>query len=136
MSIGHVSEPFSLPLPPCMSKSHRFQTLTPHDTTVPNIALASLKMPSHVLAFNRALLLTHELMAQRVKIRVAIEVNVNYNGIRQYRRLRASNVLLSAPNAKQAELFINAVLEFAASLDGKWLTDPPKPSEPTPNAGK
>ena len=125
--------------PPPLSfrpKLSRFQLSTPHDTSVPNIVFANDNLPPETTAFNRSLLVLHEFLAQRVKIRVGIEAYISFAGKRAYKRLRGNCVLLSAPNARQAELFINAVLEFAASLDGKWLTDPPKPSEPTQNASK
>lgn len=68
----------------------------------------------------------HASLGQRVKVRIDAEVWINWHGKRTYKRLRGLSLLVSAPNPEQAELFIQAMHDFAATLNGKWLA--PKPT--------
>jgi hypothetical protein len=68
-----------------------------------------------------------ESLAQRVNMRLDLEIGLTWSSKRNYRRLLGTSVQVSAPNAEQAELFIAALHEFCKSLDGKWLA--PKPLE-------
>lgn len=62
-------------------------------------------------------------------MRVDVEVSAITCGGRGYKRLRCASVLCSAPNAEQAELFIQAIHDFAASLNGKWLAPKPETTQ-------
>ena len=88
----------------------------------------------HSKAINRGFLLMPQSQSRRVKIRVSPDVWLRFNGKSwNYKRLRESYVTLSCPNAEQAELAVNAILAFAASLDGKWLAPAPEDqAAPTP----
>jgi hypothetical protein len=96
-----------------------------HDLTTSNVVQPALVPPASK-AVNRAILSVHESMRQRVKLRVGVEAWTSWSGQRAYKRLRGQHVLVSCPNAEQAELFIQAVHEFAMSLNGKWLASKPE----------
>lgn len=84
-------------------------------------------------AFNLGTLLVRESLGQRTLIRLGTECFTTRKGKRTYARLRGTNVTLSCPSSQQAELAIEAILEFAMSLDGKWLAPAPQ-SSPEPSA--
>ena len=85
-------------------------------------------------AFNQSLLLMPQNLARRVKLRFSPEVWIRFGRKSWYfKRLRSNSVILSCPNAEPAELAVNAILAFAASLDGKWLAPAPETAAaPTP----
>ncbi len=100
------------------------QPLLIEDLSVPSI-VRKLESPRESFAVNRGLLSVSESLKQRVKLRLDFETNVSWHGQRSYKRLRHVSVLVSAPSPEQAELFIQAIHDFAATLNGKWLA--PKP---------
>src|SRR5258707_12833077 len=111
----------------------RFNSHTPrkslviHDLTFPNV-IRNPDPPKQAQAENFGMMAVHEALARRINMRLDVEVSAIRGNARGYKRLRCASVLISAPNAEQAELFIQAIHDFAASLNGKWLA--PKPPEP------
>jgi hypothetical protein len=85
-------------------------------------------MPRTSRALNHGWLLVSESLAERIKLRFDVEVCGKWRGTKVYKRLRSNSLLVSAPNAEQAELFIQAMHDFAASLNGKWLAPKPEPT--------
>lgn len=77
----------------------------------------------------------NESLARRINARMDFEISASYRGVKGYKRLRSASVLLSAPNAEQMMLFIEAIHEFAASLNGKWLAAKPVEASAQPAAG-
>lgn len=69
-------------------------------------------------------------LGQRTNLRVNFEVATRSKGTTVYRRLRQRAAFISCPNPDQAELVVDAIMAFALSLDGKWLT--PSNNESTP----
>lgn len=98
-----------------------------YNLEAPNLIRPPQSRPALSLAQNAGMMAVRESMGQRVNMRCDFEISVNWGGIRSYRRLRACSIQVSSPNAAQAELFISALHDFCASLDGKWLA--PKPLE-------
>jgi hypothetical protein len=96
-----------------------------HDLSVPNVVQVP-ETPDDSRAINRGMLSVPQTLARRTKVRIDAELWVKWHGRRTYKRLRGSSVLLNAPNAEQAELFIQAIHDFAASLNGKWLAAKPE----------
>jgi hypothetical protein len=84
-----------------------------------------LPPPQLAKAQNLGLLTVPHSLGERVKTRLDFEVKVTWNGSRTYKRLRGVSILISSPNPEQAELFIQAIHDFAASLNGKWLASKP-----------
>ena len=97
----------------------------------PNVIRAP-DTPLNSRALNHGLMAVSSALRQRVKLRCDVEVNANWRGSRVYKRMRACSILVSAPNPEQAELFIQALHDFAASLSGKWLAPPPTPGPNEP----
>src|SRR5208282_2299846 len=91
----------------------------------PNLVQSPV-LPPETVAINHALLSVQESLERRVKLRFDVECKVKWRGSITYKRLRGASVLLNAPNADQAELFIQAIHNFAASLNGKWLAAKPE----------
>ena len=114
------------PLPPVIPKPRTIvvDLLAPNFVTTPSAH-------EQISAVNHGILSVRESLAQRVKLRFDVEVSGTWNKQWAYKRLRNCSVLVSCPNAEQAELLIAAVQEFLASLNGKWLA--PKPVESTAN---
>lgn len=97
------------------------------DTDCPNIVrISPAHEPSRIL--NRGLMQVSCLRERRTKVRIDFEVIGSWSGQWGYKRLRQMSILLSSPNAEQAELFIDAIHEFARQLSGKWLAPTPVPS--------
>jgi len=91
-------------------------------------------MPNQAKAENYGQMAVLESLARRINMRLDVEISSNCSGQRAYKRLRCASVLCSAPNAEQAELFIQAIHAFAATLNGKWLAPLPEIStELAPN---
>jgi hypothetical protein len=83
------------------------------------------------IALNSGLLNIREIQGKRVLVKLAFETFVRFKGkTGRYKRLRGNAVTFSCPNAQQAQLVMDAVLQFSLSLDGKWLVAP----EPTQSA--
>jgi hypothetical protein len=94
----------------------------PQDLSLP-IKTKLTPVPADAIAQNRALFSLRELRGQRVLVRLTCDVMVTYKGTQHYKRLRGCALTLSCPNGAQAELAIKAILNFGASLDGKWLCE-------------
>ena len=83
----------------------------------------SLALQEIALTYNRFTLSERESQGRRTKLRVAVDVYArNRKGNLGFQRLRNKAVLLSCPNAEQAELAIDLIRQVCASLDGKHLT--------------
>ena len=86
--------------------------------------------PQVVSAINHGILAVQESLGRRVKLRLEFETRVRWRNCYGYKRMRSAAVLISAPTAEQAQLFLEAIHEFAKSLDGKWLApQPPQTTE-------
>jgi hypothetical protein len=101
-----------------------------YDLTAPNVVRPA-QTPRDALAENRGSMHVLEALARRVNMRMEVEISARHCGRSSYKRLRCASILCSAPNAEQAELFIQAIHDFAATLNGKWLAAKP-PDSPTP----
>ena len=62
------------------------------------------------------------LLGRRVRVRLQAEVFLK-DSVKpwSFRRLPRTQIQFSAPNAEQAQLFLNALFDFAESLNGKLL---------------
>jgi hypothetical protein len=95
------------------------------DTTVP-ITVEMHDVQEETRAENRAVMGVSETLGRRVRVRIQPEIWVKWGGKRwNYRRARQCGIAVSCPNPEQAELFIQAMHDFAASLTGKWLAPSP-----------
>lgn len=99
-------------------------SLIVHDLTAPNVVRPA-DPPREARAENLGIMAVNEALARRINLRFDVEVSAKHRGNSSYKRLRCASLLCSAPNAEQAELFIQAIHDFAATLNGKWLA--PKP---------
>lgn len=97
--------------------------LPKEDLTSP-ISTRRLTLQLGDAVFNSAAIHVRQSLGQRCKIRVSFEALTRYSGRSTYRRLKNQVVYLDCPNARQAEFAIEAILSFAQSLDGIWLTEP------------
>jgi len=83
-------------------------------------------------AENKAVLEVRHSLQQRTKIRLSFDCLVRGCKQSSYKRLKQMGCLLSCPTPEQAELAIEAILSFAQSLDGIWLTASPEPGQVAP----
>jgi len=81
---------------------------------------------------NRGILDVRHSLGQRTNIRIGCEGLARIGVSTGYKRLRHCAVFLSCPTPEQAELAIEAILSFAQSLDGIWLTASPELSQVAP----
>lgn len=81
---------------------------------------------------NRGILDVRHSLGQRTNIRIGCEGLTRIGVSTGYKRLRHCAVFLSCPTPEQAELAIEAILSFAQSLDGIWLTASPEPGQVAP----
>jgi len=78
----------------------------------------------------------------RPRMRILVDVLSDWNGVQRYHRVPGTTILGDAESPDQLRLFVQAVIDFAKSLDGKYLlaTEPepqavhvePPPSAPVP----
>ena len=96
------------------------------DRNAPN-AVRVPAMQADELAVNKGLLSISKAVGRRTQIRISPEAWLKWRGRWIYKRLRARHVTISCPDPEQAELFLEAIVGFARSLEGKWLAPPPPP---------
>ena len=95
------------------------------DTSAPT-TVEMHDMQDETRAENRAVMGVSEILGRRVRVRFQPEIWVKWGGKRwNYRRARQCAVTVSCPSPEQAELVMQAILAFAKSLGGKWLTESP-----------
>lgn len=122
----------AIPTPRSRTQFHtpiKKRSLIIEDLAAPNLVRPPIT-PSEAQAQNRGFMAVRASLGRRVNMRMDWEITVPWACKRTYKRMRCVSVLLSCPNQEQAELFIQAMHDFAGSLNGKWLA--PKPEQPAP----
>jgi hypothetical protein len=75
--------------------------------------------------YNQQVLHSNEIKGRRIRVRVGFEVwSRSKGGPMSYMRLRENHIVLSCPNARQANAAIELIRSVCKQLDGKFLAEP------------
>jgi hypothetical protein len=97
------------------------EDLTQPIIVVPNIESKTAIMHDADDSYNRYIMCERESHGKRTQIRVSFEIWCRSRTRMDYVRPRNKHVVLSFPNAEQAELAIETIRNVCKSMEGKYL---------------
>jgi hypothetical protein len=105
--------------------THPIQCVPIYDSELPSVHEAAR-------VYNQQVLGERELKGRRTKVRVSFEGwTRSKGGPMSYMRLRENHIVLSCPNARQANAAIELIRSVCKQLDGKFLAEPEQFAHPT-----
>lgn len=107
------------------SKSEHFVKFISRENFADPISAKSPVQDLNVLLENRSHLEARILRGRRILLRFSVQALSKTKGTRTYKHMRQRMVTLSVGSVAEAELAIDAVLQFAMSLNGKHLITEP-----------